>query len=121
MRTAKIRPEGGGRGGSLGFWRVIPPQRPTSGAAFRAPLYHPSDPGLKPWAVLYSRFAAKSYSVPSKRRFSHSHRLPADGEAWEKQGRYMPSGHLELDRPYILLAGPSDGVLSAPDAWNSGG
>jgi hypothetical protein len=53
-------------------------------------------------------------------RVSHSHRLPVGGEAWERQGRHMPSAHLELDRPYILLAGPSDVPLPAPDRLSPG-
>jgi hypothetical protein len=31
------RRKSGGRGASLGGWRVIPPPRPSSGATFRAP------------------------------------------------------------------------------------
>ena len=48
-------------------------------------------------------------------------RSPADGEAWEKQGRHMPNAHLGLDLPYRLLLELSDGILPEPDrisAWN---
>ena len=52
-------------GGVLEYWsigilrllRIAPAQR--VGGAFRAPFI-PPDPGLKPWAVLYRRFTAKS-------------------------------------------------------------
>ena len=35
------------------------PDNTQSGAAFRARFFKTPHPGLKPWAILYSRFAAK--------------------------------------------------------------
>jgi len=33
---------------------------PNIGCHFQGTSHRPPDPGLKPWAILYSRFAAKS-------------------------------------------------------------
>jgi len=57
--VARIRPESGGRVVSLGSSRVIL-TTPNIGCHFQGTFHRPPDPGLKPWAVLYSRFAAKS-------------------------------------------------------------
>jgi hypothetical protein len=59
--VARIRPESGGRGVSLGCSSYYSTGRPTSAATFRAPS-KPPDPRLKPWAVMYSRFAARQSS-----------------------------------------------------------
>jgi hypothetical protein len=63
-RTSTKRLTSGGRRTPLGCSGLIPPPHPTSGATFRAPFLSP-DSGLKPWAVLYSRFAAKIRQSPS--------------------------------------------------------
>ena len=73
--VARIRPERGSRGASLDCWRFIRPPRRTSGATFRARLL-PPDPGLKPWAVLSSRFAAKpDRPLPGKNLPTLVHRI----------------------------------------------
>ena len=62
LRERGIRPGSGGRGESLGYWRVIAAGVPNVGCHLQGTFHRPPDPGLKPWAVLYSRFAAKSNS-----------------------------------------------------------
>jgi hypothetical protein len=62
----------------LRFSRVILSARPASGATFRAPSSAP-DPGLKPWAILCSRFAAR-FAVPSRDR----------PRFWELPGSKLP-------------------------------
>jgi len=70
--VARIRPESGGRGVSLGSSRVIPTAPPPIGCHFQGTFHRPTDPGLKPWAVLCSRFAAKSDSPRGNRApFTH--------------------------------------------------
>jgi hypothetical protein len=49
----------GGRDASLGCSRVIRTAASNIGCHFQGTSYSPPDPGLKPWAVLYSRFAAR--------------------------------------------------------------
>ena len=56
----EIRPERAAEACLEALQCVVPPERPKSGATFRAPLTNHLTPGLKPWAVLCSRFAAKS-------------------------------------------------------------
>ena len=43
-------------------------QRRASAATFRAP-FALCNPGLKPWAIMYSRSAAKSDTIPTGRVF----------------------------------------------------
>jgi hypothetical protein len=67
LREREIRPESGGQGESLGHLRVIPAGVSNVGCHFQGTFHRPPDPGLKPWAVLYSRFAAKLHaSLPDK-------------------------------------------------------
>src|SRR5215469_7817146 len=62
LRERGIRPESGGRGESLGYLRAIPTGVSNVGCHFQGTFHGPPDPGLKPWAVLYSRFAAKLHT-----------------------------------------------------------
>jgi hypothetical protein len=60
MRTAKSALKVAAEARLWAISRVIQAARPTSGATFRAPFPKHLTPGLKPWAFLYSRSAAKS-------------------------------------------------------------
>jgi hypothetical protein len=53
------RRKSGGRGASLGCSRVTSSARNIR-RHFQGTFYKQRDPGLKPWAVLFGRFAAKS-------------------------------------------------------------
>ena len=61
-RERGIRPESGDRGESLGYLRVIPAGVSNVECHFQGTFHGPPGPGLKPWAVLYGRFAAKLHT-----------------------------------------------------------
>jgi hypothetical protein len=68
------RRKSGGPGSSLGCSACYSTAAPNIGCHFQGTFYYPPDPGLKPWAVLYSRFAAKLRRVPSGRAGARPYR-----------------------------------------------
>jgi len=54
----EIRPESGGGGASSGSSARFSTAAPKIGCHFQGTFHQAPNPGLKPWAVLCSRFAA---------------------------------------------------------------
>jgi hypothetical protein len=48
----------GGLGSEPKMWR---PENRDSGATFRAHLLRLTNPGLRPWAMIYNRFSVRNY------------------------------------------------------------